>query len=59
MTTANGQADCASPSTRSASPACPADVTSSRPNQASKATRITATRTDTSRHRAHGTAGPR
>ena len=32
--TANGQADCASPSTRSASPGCPADVISSMPDQA-------------------------
>lgn len=58
MVTANGQADCASPSTRSASPACPADVTSSRPNQASRTRRTTVTRTDTSGRSGHGAAGP-
>jgi membrane-associated phospholipid phosphatase len=58
-TTARGQAAWAAPTTRSASPACPAPVASSAPNQVSR-TNCTVTAAAAAAGRsAHGTAGPR
>jgi hypothetical protein len=58
ITTMNGQPDCASPSTRSASPACPAPVMSSALNQASRNSKTPTVRVVAVGRSDHGTAGP-
>jgi hypothetical protein len=58
-TTARGQVAWAVPTTRSASPTCPAPVTSSVPNQASKPNSTAVAAAAAAGRSAHGTAGPR
>ena len=58
-TTANGQAACVTPMTRSARPACPPPVTRSRRNHARRASNVAAALADTAGRSPHGTDGPR
>jgi hypothetical protein len=58
-TTVSGQTAWARPSTRSARPACPALVTTSRPNHATRTTSTTTTPAHTVGRSPHGTSGPR
>jgi membrane-associated phospholipid phosphatase len=58
-TTVRGQAAWARPMTRSASPACPAPVASSSPNQVSRANSTAMAAAAVPGRSAHGTPGPR
>ena len=58
-TTTSGHTAWTTPRTSSARPACPAPVTSSAPNHASKASSTATAPAHTAGRRAHGTDGPR